>query len=100
MKKSPNNNGRKTDGTFTRGNTLGGRTKGASHRATLAVEVLLDGQLELLTQKAVEAALAVDLAAMRLCLERRISPPRKDQPVSFALPEMTSSNDAVNVRAQ
>jgi hypothetical protein len=98
VKKSPKNNGRKTDGTFAHGNSLGGKTKGARHKATLAVEVLLDGQVELLTQKAVEAALDGDMTAMKLCLER-ISPPRKDQPVSFALPEMTNSNDAVDAMA-
>ena len=98
MTKAPKNNGRKTDGTFAHGNKLGGKTKGARHKATLAVEVLLDGQVELLTQKAVEAALDGDMTAMRLCLER-ISPPRKDQPISFALPEMTNSNDAVEVMA-
>ncbi|WP_323007756.1 hypothetical protein [Pseudorhodobacter sp.] len=40
-----------------------------------------------------EAALAGDTAALRLCLER-IAPPRKDAPVSFALPRMKSAADA------
>lgn len=31
--------------------------------------------------------------ALRLCLDR-IAPPRKDMPVSFALPKMTSAKDA------
>ena len=43
MVKSPKNNGRKTDGTFAAGNALGGKTKGARHKATMAVENLLDG---------------------------------------------------------
>jgi len=54
---------------------------------------LLDGQAEALTQKAVETALACDTAALRLCLER-IAPPRKDAPVTFALPPMTTMADA------
>jgi hypothetical protein len=93
MVKPPNNNGRKTDGTFASGNSLGGKTKGSRHKATMAIEALLDGQVEELTQKAVEAALGGDMTAMRLCLER-ICPPRKDRPAPFALQDMTSAKDA------
>ena len=96
MAKPPKNNGRKTDGTFAPGNSLGGKTKGARHKATLAVEALLDGQADQLTQKAVDAALQGDMTAMRLCLER-ICPPRKDRPVAFELPEMRSAENAANV---
>ena len=98
MTNNPKNNGRKTDGTFAPGNALGGKTKGARHKATMAVEELLDGQVEQLTQKAVEAALGGDMTAMRLCLER-ICPPRKDQPVLIDLPEMTTSKGASRVMA-
>lgn len=83
--------GRNTDGTFGPGNP--GKPKGARHRATQAALALLDGQAEALTQKAVETALAGDTAALRLCLER-IAPPRKDAPVTFALPPMHSAADA------
>jgi len=38
-------------------------------------------------------ALAGDTTALRLCLER-IAPPRRDAPVSFALPPMTTAADA------
>jgi len=38
-------------------------------------------------------ALAGDTTALRLCLER-IAPPRRDAPVSFALPTMTTAADA------
>ena len=98
MTNNPKNNGRKTDGTFAPGNALGGKTKGARHKATMAVEELLDGQVKQLTQKAVEAALGGDMTAMRLCLER-ICPPRKDQPVLIDLPEMTTSKGASRVMA-
>ena len=98
MTNNPKFNGRKTDGTFAPGNALGGKTKGARHKATMAVEELLDGQVEQLTQKAVEAALGGDMTAMRLCLER-ICPPRKDQPVLIDLPEMTTSKGASRVMA-
>ena len=43
---NPKNNGRKTDGTFAPGNALEGKTKGARHKATMAVEELLGGQVE------------------------------------------------------
>ena len=85
------NSGRNTDGTFGPGNP--GKPKGARHRATQAALALLEGEAEALTRKAVEAALAGDVSALRLCLDR-IAPPRKDAPVSFALPAMASAADA------
>ena len=70
-----------------------GRPKGARHKATLAVEALLDGDAERLTREAVELALDGDTTALRLCLER-IVPPRKDAPVQFDLPPMKGAEDA------
>lgn len=71
-----------------------GKPRGARHKATLAAQELLDGEAETLSRKAVELALAGDTTALRLCLER-IAPPRKDAPVSFALPEMETPGDAL-----
>lgn len=71
-----------------------GKPKGARHKVTLAAQELLDGEAECLTRKAVDLALAGDTTALRLCLER-IAPPRKDAPVSFALPEMETASDAL-----
>lgn len=59
----------------------------------MAVLGLLDGEAERLTRKAVEMALAGDVVALRLCLER-IAPPRRDTTVTFALPPMQSAGDA------
>jgi len=73
----------------------GGRPKGARNATTLALEALLDGEARALTRKAVELALAGDMAALRLCLDR-ILPPRKDRPVSF---EMRPINNAEDARA-
>lgn len=75
-----------------------GRPQGSRNKVTLAVEELLDGQAETLTQKAVDMALEGDTTAMRLCLER-LCPPRKDRPVSFALPSIESSADAKDAMA-
>lgn len=86
--------GRNPDGTFAAGNP--GRPKGARHKTTLAVQELLDGEAEALTRRAIDLALAGDMAALRLCVER-IAPPKKDAPVSFDLPQMETPQDAAEV---
>ncbi len=88
---SGNSSGRNPDGTFAPGNP--GKPKGSRHRATQAVQQLLDGEAQAITQKAVQMALEGDGAALRLCLER-IVPPRRDAPVTFDLPAMKTAKDA------
>jgi hypothetical protein len=73
---------------------MGGRTPGSRHKSTLAVEAVLEGEAEGLTRKAIEMALAGDGPALRLCLDR-IAPPRKDSPISFALPAIMTAADTV-----
>src|SRR5579885_3459071 len=75
-----------------------GRAKGARHRATLAAEALLDGEAERLSRKAVEMALAGDITALPLCLDR-ILPPRRERPVNFTLPGLREPADAVDAMA-
>ncbi len=75
-----------------------GRPKGSRNAATLACEALLDGQAEALTQKAIQMALDGDPMAMRLCLDR-LFPPRRDRPVTFPLPQITSARDAADLMA-
>ena len=75
-----------------------GKPKGTRNRATLALELLLDGEGEALTRKAVEMALSGDTTALRLCLERLL-PPRKDRPVAFFLPTLERAEDAVKASA-
>jgi len=72
-----------------------GKPKGARNAATVAMEALLDNESDALTRKAIELAKGGDLQALRLCLER-ILPPRKDRPVNFALPTITSAKDALS----
>ena len=60
---------------------------------TLASETLLAGQAQALTQKAIDIALTGDIPALRICLDR-ILPPRKDRPVTFALPPIESAQNA------
>lgn len=88
--------GRNPDGTFAVGNP--GKPKGSRHRATMAVQRLIDEDAEAITQKAVEMALEGDSTAMRLCIER-IAPARKDAPVEFDMPEINSAQDAAQAAA-
>lgn len=92
MTDQPKNTGRNSDGTFATGNAAGGKPKGARHRVTMAVEALLEGEAEGLTRKAVDLALAGDITALRLCLDR-IAPARKDRPVTLDLPPVTTAAD-------
>jgi hypothetical protein len=84
-------NGRNTAGQFSTGNS--GRPRGSRNKATIAIESLLRGQAEALTQTAVFKALEGDSTAMRLCMDR-IAPAPKDQPVSFSLPKINNALDA------
>ena len=84
-------NGRNTAGQFASGNS--GRPRGSRNKATIAIESLLQGQAEALTQTAVTQALEGDSVALRLCMER-MAPAPKDQPVSFNLPKINKAMDA------
>ncbi len=71
-----------------------GKPIGARHKTTLAVQTLLDGEAEALTRKAVELALAGDITALRLCLER-IAPAYKatTMPVMLNMPTPENLTD-------
>lgn len=69
-----------------------GRPRGARNRTTLAVEQMLDGEAEALTRKVIEMALDSDGPAMKLCLDRLLSP-RRDRSITFALPIIESAAD-------
>ena len=90
-KNGTNTDGRNEDGTFTQGNP--GKPKGARHKVTVAIEAMLEGQQEALTQAAIDKALEGDVTALRLCLDR-IAPARKDAPISFDLPCIETAQDA------
>ncbi len=64
-----------------------GRPTGSRNHSTVLMESLLAGEAERLTRKAIELALAGDITALRLCLERLI-PPRKDRPIHLLLPPL------------
>jgi hypothetical protein len=89
--------GRKQDTRFKPGQSgnPAGKPKGARNKITRAIEVLLDGEGEALTRKAIELAKEGDIAALRLCIDRLV-PPRRDRPVSFDLPNIDSARDAAS----
>ena len=75
-----------------------GKRPGTRNRATLAAEVLLDGEAETLTRKAIELAKQGDITALRLCLDR-VLPPRRERPVQFRLPVLQNASDAARATA-
>lgn len=64
--------------------------KGARNKATQAMMVLLEGEVEALTRKAIEKALEGDTTALKICLDR-ISPAPKSaaQHIDMELPSGT-----------
>src|SRR5712692_975854 len=69
-----------------------GRPAGILNQATRTAAVLLTGEAGALTRKAIELALAGDIAALRLCIDRIIAPQR-EQPVAFAMPPIGTAGD-------
>ena len=75
-----------------------GKKPGTRHRATLAIEKLLDGEGEALTRKAIELAKNGDLTAIKLCLDR-IIPPRKSRPININLPDVKTAEGVAAAQA-
>jgi Family of unknown function (DUF5681) len=75
-----------------------GRPAGSRNAATLAIDALLDGEAEALTQKAIYLAKNGDMQALKLCMDR-IVPPRRDRPVTFTLPKIEGPADAASAMA-
>jgi hypothetical protein len=82
----------KRDTRFKVGNP--GRPLGSRNRATLAALAIMEGEAEEISRKAVELAKSGDLTAIRLVLERLVSPAR-GRPVTIALPRMNTVSDLV-----
>jgi len=97
MTKPPRKNASNTRGRpFEPGNP--GKPAGARHKVTRAVEELLDGQAEALTQRAIEAALGGDVTALRICLDR-IAPAPKERSISIAAPSINTAADVPSALA-
>src|SRR5260370_40263442 len=75
-----------------------GRPPGIMNQATRIAALLLTGEASALTRKAIELALAGDIAALRLCLDRLIAPQR-EQPIAFAMPPIEDAADLAGAMA-
>jgi hypothetical protein len=71
-----------------------GKPKGARHRSTIAIEILLEGEAEAIGRKCVAMALEGDTTALRLAMER-IAPVRRGRPVKFKMPDGGTASDVV-----
>ena len=85
------------DGLFRKGRSGNptGRAPGCRNHATQMAEMLLEGEVEALTRKAVDLAMEGDTTALKLCLER-IVPRRKSRAVTFELPRIDRAEDLGN----
>lgn len=92
---NPENAGRNQAGQFKKGKSgnPAGKPSGLRHKATRAVEGLLNGEAEAITRKAIEAALEGDMTAIRLVLDR-VAPARRDRPITADLPQLSNVSDA------
>ncbi len=75
-----------------------GRPPGARNVATVLAEQLLDGEAEVLIQKAIQKAKQGNLPALHLCLDR-ILQPRRERPLRFRMPALGSASDAATAMA-
>ncbi|MBV8935731.1 MAG: hypothetical protein JO095_08005 [Alphaproteobacteria bacterium] len=76
----------------------GGRPRGCRDHINRAARLLLAGEGEALTRKAVELALAGDPAALRLCIERIVGPYR-ERAVEFTMPPIRNAADLAGAMA-
>jgi hypothetical protein len=81
---------------FVEGNP--GRPKGTRNKVTLAVEALIGDEAETITRKVIDLAKTGDLTAIRICIDR-FAPARRDSPVAFELPKLSTAADAVKASA-
>lgn len=72
-----------------------GKAPGTKNRATRILEALLESEAETVTRAVIEKAKDGDLPAAKIILDR-ILPPRRDRPVTFALPKLEKAADALN----
>ena len=71
-----------------------GKPKGAKNKSTLAAEILLEGSLEGICRKIEEEALAGNMLAAKMVLERFL-PVRKDRTIRIDMPEIKTCEDVL-----
>jgi hypothetical protein len=92
----PVNAGR-IQGKFAKGHSgnSAGKPRGARHYTTPLAEALIEGEADAFVRKVIELAIAGDVAALKICLDR-ILPARRDRSVHF---KVTVTKDADLVTA-
>jgi len=76
-----------------------GRPAGSRNRLTLALEELMDGEIEAITRKAIDAAKGGDMAAIRLVMDR-VLPPARSRPIFVDLPPITDAASILSAHAE
>ena len=71
-----------------------GRPRGARSKATIRMQMMLERRAKALVNKTVDIALAGNVAALRLCLDRLV-PTRKTEPVICDMAPLQKTSDAV-----
>jgi hypothetical protein len=71
-----------------------GMKPGTKHKTTQIAEALIDGQAEKIIRKIVKLALEGDTSLLRW-LGDRLTAARKERPLTFELPKITSADDAL-----
>jgi hypothetical protein len=74
-----------------------GRKPGTRNKATLFALALMEGEVEKIVRKVVDAAIEGDMTAARLVLERLV-PPAREKPVSLDLPNTETAEGISNAQ--
>ena len=71
-----------------------GRPRGSRNKASLRMQEMLEQKADALVKKVVKMALAGNIGALRLCLDR-LAPTRKNEPLFCEMPPLQKASDAV-----
>ncbi len=71
-----------------------GRPRGSQNKASIRMQEMLEQKADELVDKLVELAMAGNIGALRLCLDR-IVPTRNNEPLPCAMPPLAKAADAV-----
>ena len=96
--KSPRQRGLKAPWKPGQSGNPNGRPLGSRSKVTVMLENMFDAEGKALSRRCIELAKNGDLQALRLALER-ILPARRDRPVHFPLPPITSAAEAAAASA-
>jgi hypothetical protein len=76
-----------------------GRPRGSRNKATLRMQEMLEQEAGQLVDKAVKMALAGNIGALRLCLDRLV-PMRRNELLLYEMPRLQKAADAVAAMAR